>query len=85
MQIEHIILEESSVIELEKLLDQNAKNGFKAISLNNWFNPNIEQVVYTALMVKYGSNYESDDITVHIYEKLESIDSNLSSIENNTR
>lgn len=84
MEIQHLILGSYSLAELESLLDANAKNGYKLVSFTSSFNSDANAMLYNSVMVKYGSDYESKDILVQIYEKLDSIDSQLISIESNT-
>jgi hypothetical protein len=83
MNIRHLILEQTSMEDLQNLLDANAKNGFRAISISSHYGPKADRTIYTALMVKHGDG--SNDIFVKMYNKLDTMDSNLMYIETNTQ
>ena len=53
MDAKHIILETDSISKMQELLNVNAQNGYKAVSLNPYFDNNSGVTYYTALMAKY--------------------------------
>jgi len=85
MNIKHLILEQTSLDDLSSLLDANAKNGYKTVSLASCFSPRLNGTLYTAIMVKYDNGDISGDILVQIYNKLNSIDTTLMYIDSNTQ
>jgi hypothetical protein len=56
MDTKHLILEVTEFLELQRLLDLHAKNGYKAISLSSYFDGAQGRAYYTALMVKEADN-----------------------------
>ena len=83
MEIDYIILDSNSANELELLLGEKALDGYKAVSLNSFFDPN-KGITYTALMVNYGLNGQLEDTIAQILEKLDNISMSLLLIETNT-
>lgn len=51
-----MIFEVTDFLELQKILDLHAKDGYKAISLSSYFDANQFKTYYTALMAKEGDN-----------------------------
>jgi hypothetical protein len=56
MDTKHLILEVTEFLQLQRLLDLHAKDGYKAISLSSYFDSAQYKTYYTALLVKYGDN-----------------------------
>jgi len=61
MDAKHIILETDSISKMQELLNVNAQNGYKAVSLNPYFDNNSGVTYYTALMVKYGGSEDNSN------------------------
>ena len=56
MDAKHIILETDSISKMQELLNANAQNGYKAVSLTPYFDNNSGVAHYTALMVQCGDS-----------------------------
>jgi hypothetical protein len=56
MDTKHLIFEVTDFLELQRLLDLHANDGYKAISLSSYFDNNQFKTYYTALMVKDGGS-----------------------------
>ncbi|MFI5140228.1 MAG: hypothetical protein ACHQIM_20580 [Sphingobacteriales bacterium] len=54
MDTKHLIFEVTEFLELQRLFDLHAKDGYKAISLSSYFDSSNFKTYYTALMVKDG-------------------------------
>lgn len=80
MEIDYIILDSTSAVELELLLDEKAVDGYKVVSMNTCFDPK-RGMVYTALMVNYGLNNQVEDLVGQISEKLEAMSITMQFIE----
>jgi hypothetical protein len=52
MDTKHLIFEVTDFLELQKILDLHAKDGYKAVSLSSYFDGSNGNTYYTALMVK---------------------------------
>ncbi len=83
MEINYIILENSSSAELELLLDEKALDGYKAVSMTSCYDPE-KGIIYATLMVNYGINNQLEDTVAQISEKLDFIATTLQFIETNT-
>ncbi|RYY21283.1 MAG: hypothetical protein EOP41_08410 [Sphingobacteriaceae bacterium] len=80
MEIDYIILDSSSAGELELLLDEKALDGYKAVSMNVYFDP-ARGMVYSALMVNYGLNNQIEELVSQISEKLDTLGITMQFIE----
>ncbi|RYE29723.1 MAG: hypothetical protein EOP42_13735 [Sphingobacteriaceae bacterium] len=80
MEIDYIILDSSSSGELELLLDEKALDGYKAVSMNVYYDP-ARGMVYTALMVNYGLRNQVEELVSQIAEKLDMMSITLQFIE----
>lgn len=83
MEIDYIILDSSSSVELELLLDEKALDGYKVVSMNTCYDLN-RGIVYTVLMVNYGLNGHLENAITDISEQLDAISTTLQFIETNT-
>jgi hypothetical protein len=54
MDTKHLIFEVTEFLELQRLFDLHAKDGYKAVSLSSYFDPCEGKTYYTGLMVKDG-------------------------------
>ena len=53
MDTNHIILETDSISQMQEILNSNARNGYKVVSLNPYYDAIMGKTYYTALIVKY--------------------------------
>ena len=56
MDTKHLIFEVTEFLELQRLFDLHAKDGYKAISLSSYFDGSNFKTYYIGLMVKDGNS-----------------------------
>jgi hypothetical protein len=56
MDTKHLIFEVTDFLELQRILDLHAKDGYKAISFSSYFDGSNFKTYYTALMAKEGDS-----------------------------